>query len=83
MGWLLTSGGVNFMVNNFTKDTPGIDAAKDMTNEAGLSHVGGYLLLTWQWQKASDVLDTAVQRYPDGANYYYNLYRIGRCQERM
>ena len=81
--WLMTSGGVNFMVNNFTKATPGIDEAQDKTDEAGLSRVGGYLLFTWQWGYAADVLDLAVQRYPEGLNYYRNLYRIGRCEERM
>lgn len=83
LGWLFTSGGVNWMVGNFTKATPGMDAEQDKVDEAGLSRVGGYLLVMWKWEKARDVFDTAVFRYPDGANYYYNLYRLGRCEERM
>jgi tetratricopeptide (TPR) repeat protein len=83
LGWLLTSGGVNWMVGNFTKATPGIDAQQDMVDEAGLSRVGGYLLFMWRWEKANDVLSLAVERYPEGPNLYYNLYRIARCEERM
>lgn len=83
LGWLATSGGINWMVGNFTKSTPGIDAEKDKADEAGLSRVGGYLLIMWRWEKARNVLDTAIARYPNGANYYHNLYRIARCEDRL
>ena len=37
----------------------------------------------WRWKRAYDVLSTAIERYPNDPNYYYNLYRIGRCEERL
>ena len=41
IGWLATSGGINWMVGNFTKATPGIDEQQDKVAEVGLSRVGG------------------------------------------
>lgn len=82
--WLLSSGGVAWMVNNFTKATPGQDVARDKTDEAGLTRVGGYLLMLWRYEKAANVMETAIQRYGEnGANYWYNLYRLAKCYERM
>ena len=83
VGWLATSGGVNYMVNNYTKATPGQDAARDKADEAGLSRVGGYLFVLLRYEKAAAVMNAAVQRYgTGGANYYYNLYRIAKCLEK-
>jgi len=84
IGWLMTSGGVNWMVGNFTKATPGQDAARDKTDEAGLSRVGGYLLVLWRWEKAAKVMETSIDRYgTNGANYWYNLYRLATCYDRL
>ncbi len=84
IGWLMSSGGVNYMINSFTKATPGQDAERDKIDEAGLTRVGGYLLYLWRYEKAPDVMQTAVDRYGEsGANYWYNMYRLAKCTERM
>lgn len=84
IGWLLSSGGVEYMVNSFTKATPGQDVERDRIDEAGLSRVGGYLLFMWRYERAMQVLQTAVGRYgPAGANYWFNLYRIALCLDRL
>jgi tetratricopeptide (TPR) repeat protein len=84
VGWLMTSGGITYMVNNFTKVTPGQDVERDKVDEAGLTRVGGYLLLMWRYQKAADVMQTSIDRYgPSGANYWHNLYRVAKCYDRM
>jgi len=81
--WLASSGGVNWMVKNFSKATPGQDEARDATDEAGLSRVAGYLCLMLRWQKASDVLLLTMERYPNGKNYWFNLFRLAKCYEKM
>jgi hypothetical protein len=82
--WLMSSGGVNFMVKNFTKDVVGDNAKKDISDEAGLSRVGGYLLFLHRWEKAAYVFDQAITRYGDtGKNYWYNYYRSSTCYNRM
>jgi hypothetical protein len=83
LGWLLTSGGVNFMFNKFTASPPGSDAKADIVDEAGLSKLGGYCLKTFQYEKAMLMFSTACDRYPDGATFYYNKYRMAKCAERM
>jgi len=82
-GWLGTSGGVNWMVNNFTQATPGVDLTKDATDEAGLSKVATYLTYLWRYERAAGVLETMMERYPHGAHYWYGMYRLSTCYERM
>lgn len=82
--WLASNGGVNYMVTRFTTAVPGQDAERDKIDEAGLSRFGGYLMLTFQFDKAASVLELAVDRYgPSGANYWYNLYRLSKCYDRL
>lgn len=81
-GWLLTAGGVNYMYGKFTAGTPGADANSDTVNEAGLSKLGNYCLKTFQYEKAMMILSTACERYPQGANYYHNQYRMAKCAEK-
>jgi len=81
--WLMTSGGINFMYNKFTDDAPGADAETDKINETGLSRLGGYCLKTFQYEKAMMIFQTACERYPDGANFFYNQYRMAKCAEKM
>lgn len=84
VGWLCTSGGVNFMVNNFTKATPGEDEKRDKTDEAGLTRVAGFLMKTFRYEWALDVMEQAMDRYgEDGANYWYNKYRTAKCYEKI
>lgn len=80
--WLVSSGGVNYMYNNFTRDTPGVDAAKDASNEAGLTRLGNFLLKTLRYDMAEKTLRTAVERYPQGANVYLNYYRLVKLAEK-
>ena len=84
VGWLASSGGVNYMVTNFTKSAPGADAAKDKTDEAGLTKVGGYLMYLLRYEKAAEVMNLSIARYgTNGKNYYYNQYRVAKCLEKQ
>jgi tetratricopeptide (TPR) repeat protein len=71
------------MYSKFTASTPGVDAEQDKVDEAGLSKLGGYTLMLWQYEKAANIFETAIDRYPNGANAYYNLYRLATCYDRM
>jgi len=81
--WLLSSSGINFMHNKFTKVTPGEDAKVDKATEAGLSRLGGFLIKTFRYEKGFEVLTDASTMYPEGANYWYNQYRMAKCLEKM
>lgn len=84
VGFLATSPGINYMVTNFTKATPGQDAARDKIDEAGLTRVAGYLMYLWRYEKAMAVMQLSLDRYGSaGANYWYNKYRIARCLDRL
>ena len=83
VGWLLTSGGINWVYNNATKDTPGVDANKDKANEATLSRYGGFLLMTFRYERAKKFYQTAIDRYPEGQNVWWNLYQKARCEEHL
>lgn len=84
LGWLGTSGGINWMVNNATAAEVGQDAERDTLDEATLTKVGGYLMTLWKYEKAIEVMETSIMRYgPAGQNYYYNYYRLVRCYERL
>ncbi len=79
--WLFTSGGVNYMENKFSQ--PAADDAAAVVNEAGLSKLGGFLLGTFRYDRARQVFEKAVDGYPEGANYYYNYYRLVKCYEKL
>jgi hypothetical protein len=84
LGWLVSEGGVNFMFKKFT-ETP-VDQqseAKQVSYEAGLSRLGGFLLLTLRISKAEEVLSEAVVRYPEGENALHNQYRLAKCYEKL
>ncbi|HOZ48028.1 MAG TPA: hypothetical protein PLO37_24185 [Candidatus Hydrogenedentes bacterium] len=83
VGFLLSSSGTNYMFKKFTQSEAGVDAAKDKHDEAGLSKLGGFLLMTFRYQKANEVFGTAVGRYPQGANVWYNKYRMVKCAEKL
>lgn len=84
LGWLVSEGGINFMYNKFT-ETPvdQQDEAKQVAYEAGLSRLGGFLLLTLRISKAEEVLSEALARYPDGKNALHNQYRLAKCYEKL
>ncbi|HOV32480.1 MAG TPA: hypothetical protein PLX23_03855 [Candidatus Hydrogenedens sp.] len=82
--WLASSGGVNYMIKNFTKAVPGQDIQRDKADEAGLSRIAGYLITLLRWERAKNVIELTINRYGDsGANYWYNLYRLARCYEKL
>jgi len=81
--WLGSSAGVNFMYNKFTASEPGLDPKVDARSEAGLSRLGAFLIATFRYGWAQDVLQETITRYPDGENYWFNLYRIGRCKQKL
>jgi tetratricopeptide (TPR) repeat protein len=81
--WLITDPGVNYMYNKFTADEPGADAKRDEMNEAGLSRLGGFLLMTFRYERAGQVFNAALERYPQGKNALYNYYRTAKCEEKQ
>lgn len=84
IGWLGSSGGVNWMVSQSTKAQPGADAKQDARDEQRLTSVAGYLLTLWRYEQAADVMGTAIDRYGTaGKNYWYNYYRMAKCFEKM
>jgi DNA phosphorothioation-dependent restriction protein DptG len=83
VGWLGTSGGVNYMYGKFTADTPGVNPQRDEINEAGLSRLGGYCLKLFQYERTMAILETAVTRYPNGKNVWDNKYRMVKCAEKL
>lgn len=84
IGWLASSGGVQWMISKSTQATPGQDQQQDVRDEARLSKIGGYCLYLWRYEKAAEVFNIAFQRYgASGANYWFNNYRMVKCQEKM
>ena len=83
VGWLASSGGVNYMYKKFTAAQPGVNAQTDAVDESGLSRLGGYCLTLFKYDKAMMVYETAVSRYPDGKNVWYNKYQMARCADKL
>lgn len=82
--WLGSSGGINFMVNQFTKAEPGVDANRDRSDEAWLTSIGGYLQKTFQYEEAYEVMSIACDRYgQNSSNYLFNQLRMARCLEKL
>jgi hypothetical protein len=83
LGWLGTGPGISWMQGNFEKATPGEDATKDETDEAGLTRLAGYALWTFQYEKALEIMESAISRYDkNGKNYWFNQYRLVKCYEK-
>ncbi len=83
IGFLGTGPGINWMVDNFTQATPGADPQRDKVDEAGLTRVAGYLIMLWNYDRAEEVIRTAMERYPEGDDYWYNYYRLAKVVERQ
>ena len=84
IGWLASSGGINWMISQSTKATVGQDAQQDIRDEQRLTSVAGYQLMLWRYEKAAEVMTTAIDRYgANGANYWFNYYRMAKCYEKM
>ncbi len=83
IGWLATSGGVNWMYGKFTAASPGVDEQQDYKDEAGLTKLAGYTFHLWKWDATIDIINTSLDRYGEwGPNYWYNLERLATCYER-
>ena len=84
IGWLATSGGVNWMYGNFTAASPNVDEAQDLRDEAGLTKLAGYTYFLWKWRTTIDIIETSQQRYGEwGPNYWYNMERLANCYDRI
>ena len=83
VGWLMTEGGVTYMYKNFTKAITGEDEEQDKRDEAGLTRLAGYLLMTYRYDRAKEVYETAIKRYPDGKNAWFNYYKLARCEQKL
>lgn len=84
IGWLMTSGGVNWMVGQYTKAQVGADVQRDLRDEAGLSSISKYLITMFRYEKCAAVLELSLNRYGPGApNYYNNISRLSTCYEKM
>lgn len=78
-----TGPGMQYRFESFTKSFPGDDAERDVFDEEGLSSLAGQYIFTFRYEKAAYVLETALDRYPEGANQFHNLYRLAKCYEKM
>ncbi len=87
LGWLGTSGGTSYMYKQYTKSTVGEDVNKDVKNEASLSKLAGFLMKTFQYKRAAEYYQTAIDRYTTessvGKNYWMNIYNQTRCYEKL
>ncbi len=81
--WLLTDGGVRYLRNHFNQGEVGADPKKDEYNEAGLSKLAGFLMFTFRYASAEQVLLDAIEKYPNGAHFYHNNYRLAKCAEKQ
>jgi hypothetical protein len=86
VGWFVTDGGTSYVINQLKQHTPGEDESADRLNEASLSRMAGFLIWTFRYQKADEVLTYLTQTYVParGAeDYWYNLYRLALCKEKQ
>jgi deoxyhypusine synthase len=82
IGWLGTSGGVNYMHNKFAVEATE-DAEQNKLNEAGLTRLASFLLKTFRYEKADEVLSDAINFYPEGKNALWNQYRLAKAKEKQ
>tara|TARA_R110001592_G_scaffold24043_1_gene93422 strand:- start:1813 stop:2250 length:438 start_codon:yes stop_codon:yes gene_type:complete len=84
IGWLATSGGVNWMYGKYTAASPGVDAQQDLRDEAGLTSLAGYTYILWKWETTIQIIEVSIDRYGEnGPNYWYNLERLSSCYDRI
>jgi len=81
-GWLVTAPGTAYMFNKLKAYTPADNAATNDANELSLSKLGGYLYQTLRYDKAEEVFEYTVEKYPNGKNVFYNTYRLVKCHEK-
>lgn len=87
LGWLGTSGGTSYLYKQYTKSTVGEDVDKDVKNEASLSKLAGFLMRTFQYKRAADYYQAAIEQFRTdksvGKNYWMNIYNQARCYEKL
>jgi hypothetical protein len=83
VGFIFTSAGTSFVYNRATGDTPGVNATTDKSHEAMLSKYAGFLMATFRYSDAKKFYMAAIQRYPAGANRYWNRYQLARAHEKL
>ncbi len=81
--WLVTDPGVDYMFNKFTKGEVGADPKQDALNEAGLTRLADFLMKTFRYARAAEVINADLDRYPQGKNALLNYYRLAKCVEKM
>ena len=79
VGWLLTDGGVRYLRAKFTEGEVGVDPKQDEFNEAGLTNLAGFLIKTFRYAPAEQVLLDAMERYPEGKLL---VQQISSCEMR-
>ncbi|HRI89235.1 MAG TPA: tetratricopeptide repeat protein [Candidatus Hydrogenedentes bacterium] len=83
VGWLVTDGGVKWLRAKFNEGTPGQDIKQDEFNEQGLTNLAGFLIKTFRYASAEQVILDAMERYPQGKNFLNNKYRLAKCVEKQ
>ncbi|HIJ65477.1 MAG TPA: tetratricopeptide repeat protein [Candidatus Hydrogenedentes bacterium] len=81
--WFFTPSAANYFYNKHTQVEPGSDPALDKKHEAGLTFHGNFQMKTLRLKRAIQFLQAAVDRYPNGRNYWLNMSRLARCHERL
>ncbi len=82
IGWLVSSGGVNYMHNKFAVEA-GEDEKQNELNEAGLTRLASFLLKTLRYEKGAKILEDSIRLYPSGKNALYNQYRLAKAYEKQ
>lgn len=80
--FLVSTPGIDFMFNQFSAD-PGDDALRARRYEEALSRLGGFCILSLRLEKGRMILEYALEHYPDGANAYFNKYRLYRIYRKL
>lgn len=83
IGFLFSSPGINYMYDRALQGPVGEDEDADRRNEATISRLAGLLLVTFRYERAAEMYETATDRYPDGKNAWWNFYQLARCLEKM
>jgi len=87
--WLFTGAGVDAVYDKATDTLPGNDVQQDIVDEAMLSKWAGFLMATFQLEKAKKFYKSAIDRYPgnetlpQGKNFWWNVYQLARCHEKL
>jgi len=81
LSWLMTAGGNAWLENRLLSYEPGESAELDKANEQALSNLAGWYIRTFRHEKGIEILEETGERYPNGKNYYHNLYRRSRAHE--